>query len=274
MTGLRWALIATAVVTGAMTLAACGGGGGSKNKTPASGATQAAGQSGATSAPAKATAATGDSSSGDGGGGGSDALKAITRKFTASTFKGTYNITTTGGAADTIQNGTMLLYKDGDKRLRFELTAKQDGEDVHVVFIEKDGSQFLCFDAAGPIGALIGIEPGKGACVNSNSPDLNPASSIGSAFSDLESADLTVLEQSKRTVAGKQSECFRTKDNKTAQVETACFSSDGVLTYSKTEGDSGSEIEATEVSGSVSGSDFDPPYEVKDIPGLGGGSTP
>jgi hypothetical protein len=267
MIRFRSTLIAAAAVTGAITLAACGSGG-SKSKTPASGATQAAGQSGATSGPAKATAATSDS------GGGSDELKAITRKFTASTFKGTYKLSTSGTSPDTLQSGTMVLYKDGDKRLRFELTAKQDGQDVHVLYIEKDGAKYICFDDAGALGALIGAEAGKGVCVNSTSNDPNPASTIGGTFADLETADLTVLEQSKRTIAGKESGCYRTKDNKTGDIETVCFSNDGTLLYSKTEGDNASEMEATEVTGSVSGSDFDPPYEVKDIPGLGGGSTP
>jgi len=274
MIAFRSALIAAAAVTGALALAACSSGGGSsKDKTPASGATQAAGKSGATSAPAKATAATSDSGSGDSGS-GADKLRAITRKFTASTFKGTYNLTASGTSPDALQSGTMVLYKDGDKRVRFEMTAKQDGQDVHVLYIEKDGAKYICFDDAGVLGALIGVEAGKGACINSTSNDLNPASSIGGTFADLETADLTVLEQSKRTVAGKQGECYRTKDNKTGDIETACFSSDGALLYSKTEGDNASEMEATEMSGSVSGSDFDPPYEVKDVPGVGVGSTP
>jgi hypothetical protein len=284
MIGFRSTLIAAAVVTGAITLAACGGGSDNKGKTPASGATQAAGQSGATSAPAKTTAAA-TSASGSGGG-GSDALKAIGRKFAASTFKGTYNLTTSGARpltvdgtpaataeSDGIQSGKMVLYKDGDKRFRFELTAKQDGNDVHVVYIENGAATYLCFDDAGALGALIGIEPGKGICVNSNSSGANPASSIGSVFSDIETADVTLLETSKRTIAGHDTDCYRSKDNKTGQTDLTCFSSDGALLYSKTEGDNASEMEATEVSGSVKSADFDPPYEVKDVPGLGG-STP
>jgi hypothetical protein len=270
MIGLRSMLIAAAVA--AITLSACvSGGSGKKDKTPASGATQAAGQSGATSAPAKATAATTNAS---GSGGGSDALKAISRKFAASSFKGTYNLTTSGATSDTFQNGQMVIYKDGDALFRIDLTAKQDGKDVRVVIIEKGGGQILCFDDAGAFGALLGIETGKGVCVNNNSSDLGPASSIGSAFSDLETADLTVLEESKRTIAGNQSDCYRSKNDKTGQIETACFSSAGVPLYVKREGDDASEMEATEVSGSVKSSDFDPPYEVKDVPGLGDGSNP
>ncbi len=263
---IRTRFILTATV--ALTFAAAACGGGSKSSSTATpGAAQPSSQSGATSS-AGATA----TSAGGGSGGGSDEVKAVTKKFADATFKGTYKLTAapsvTGGGA--LENGQMVLYKQGGNRFRFDVTAVQDGKDLQIIFIETDSVSVFCLKDAGDFGAVFGVTAGQGLCFNSNTGGQNPVGSISQTFSDLENADVTVLEKSKRNIAGKDGTCFRAKDNKTAQISTECFASDGAILYAKTEGDDTSEIEATDISGSVKDSDFNPPYEVKDVPGLGG----
>jgi hypothetical protein len=165
----------------------------------------------------------------------------------------------------------MQMFKDGDKRFRFDITALEDGQEIALLFIENGDTSAFCLKDAGELGQLLGIEPGKGVCFKSDPNDPNnPAGSLSSTFADIENDDSTVLETSTRKVAGRDGKCFRLKDNKTEEISTPCFSSDGDLLYVQTEGADASEIEATDITNSVSGGDFDLPYEVRDFPGLGG----
>jgi hypothetical protein len=253
------------VVVAAAALIACNSGG---NSTSTGGASPAATASGATTTAATQEATGAGSNAGSGG--SSNELNALAKKFAAATFHATYKATSSG--SDAFANGQMVLIKDGDKRLRFEATVSQDGQDMQVIFIATDTVSAFCLKDAGQFGALLGIEPGKGVCFKSDPNDQNnPVGSISSLFSDLENMDVTVLDKSSRQVAGKDATCYKTRDNKTSDVSTDCFTKDGVLMYSQSEGSSGFEMEATDVSGSVSGSDFDLPYEVRDLPASSGG---
>lgn len=260
-------LIAFAVLAvGAAALLACKSG---SNGTSAGGASPAATKSGATTSAATQEATSASSNAGSSSG-SSDEINALAKKFAASTFHATYKATSSG--SDTFANGQMVLIKDGDKRLRFEATVSQGGQDMQVIFIATDAVSAFCLKDAGQLGALLGIEAGKGVCFKSDPNDKNnPVGSISSLFSDLENMDVTVLDKSSRQVAGKDATCYKTRDNKTSDVSTDCFTKDGVLMYSQSEGASGFEMEATDVSGSVSGSDFDLPYEVRDLPASSGG---
>jgi hypothetical protein len=62
----------------------------------------------------------------------SQEMKAITAKLSTVTFKGTYALTTSGSAG-LLSDGHLVLYKEGDKRIRYDVTGKQDGQ---LVFIE------------------------------------------------------------------------------------------------------------------------------------------
>lgn len=257
---LRWVTALGALTVGVAALSACGGGGsgGSDSST-----------SSAAGTPASNVTAAATQSSGSNGG-SSDELKAVAKKFAASTFRATYKATGTG--ADTFSGGHLVLYKDGEKRLRFDATVNEDGQDMEIIFIATETVSAFCLKDAGEVGALVGVQPGQGVCLNSNPDDKNnPVGSLSSLFSDIENIDVTMLEKSSRNVAGKEAACYKKRDNRTDDVSTDCFTKDGVLMYSQTEGSSAFEMEATDVSGSVSGSDFDLPYEVRDLPaGLGG----
>ncbi len=273
MRRLRWLVMPAAAVS-LLALAACGSGSGAKDKTatPGSGAAQsstttASGSGEATKAPGKTPEATKSSDGGSSGGNGE--WNDMKQKFLKSTFHANYKVT--GAGTEQFADGKMQMYKDGDKRFRFDITALQDGQELAIIVIESDDSSAFCLKDAGEFGQLLGIEAGKGVCFKSDPNDPNnPAGSLTSIFEDLEADDSTVLDTSTRKVAGRDGKCFRLKDNKTGEINTPCFSSDGNLLYVQTEGADASEIEATDITNSVSGGDFDLPYEVRDFPGLGG----
>src|SRR5439155_21129309 len=104
----------TALAAALLVVAGCGGGGGG-NKTPAADTTSS---SGAT----------------EPSGGGSEDVKEVARKFSNSTFTAKYRLS--GG--DPAGEGKMTLYKDGDKKLRFDVSETQDGKDVTVIFLQSE----------------------------------------------------------------------------------------------------------------------------------------
>jgi hypothetical protein len=157
-----------------------------------------------------------------------------------------------------------------------EVTTKQDGVDTTIIFIETSDLQAFCLKDAGELGALIGVEQGKGVCFKTSPTDQsNPVGSIRDSLKDFENANVSVIEKSNRTIAGQDGRCFKTKDNDTADVTTTCFAADGAMLYVKTEGDSASEIEARSINKNVNADDFKLPYEEKELPGgLGIDATP
>jgi hypothetical protein len=249
-------------------LAAACGGSSSSNKTPAA-TTPAGGTAAAGATPAATTAAT-SSSGGSGGGAVDPGLKAISQTFAKATFKGTYKLT---GAGDpqSLGDGTMVLYKDGSSRFRFDVTGTQDGQPVSLVLIEKDGVTVFCLKDAGGLGQVLGVPAGEGACfkTDASDPSSNPAASLSQSLTDLESGDVTMVSKSTRSIAGRSATCYVTKSAANKSNDEECFSDDGVVLYSKG-GDDGSAIEATDISGSVVETDFDPPYSVHDLPMTGG----
>ncbi len=270
----------------AVALGACGGGTRSKDKTATAvgsspaGVTSTAGvpTGSATKGTAAATASSSTTAaataSESGNGGNPDDVKAAARKFAASTFKGTYKLSGTG--ADLFSDGQLVLEKQGKDKFRFDVTAKQNGQDSAIIFIETPDASSFCLKDAGEFGALFGIENGQGVCFKSDPSDTsNPLGGISESLTALENSNVTVLDTSKKTVAGKDGTCYRTKDNDTSEITTTCFSNDGIVLYANTEGDNASTIEAQSISTDVKSDDFNLPYEVRDLPGSdpGTGST-
>jgi hypothetical protein len=196
-------------------------------------------------------------------------VRAKATKFSRATFKATYVITgpQTGGV-----NGSMLtLYKDGDKKFRFDITGTEDGKDVAIISIEAPGVSALCLKNAGDFGALFGIEGDEGVCLKSDPQESGDAGGgLETVLKGLENADVTVLEKSTRTAAGLTGTCYRAQDNGTSQINTTCYTDDGLIIYREDEGDEPSVMEAQTISRTVSADDFNLPYDVKDLPGLDG----
>jgi len=194
----------------------------------------------------------------------------MAQKFADVTFKGTYKLT---GASDpqSLGDGTLVMYKQGTSRFRFDITGTQDGKPVSLVVIDKDGVTVFCLKDAGDLGQVLGVGAGEGACfkTDASDPTSNPAASLSQSLSDFENGNVTVISKNTRSISGRDATCFVTKSPDVKNNEEVCFSSDGVVLYSKS-GDDGAEIEATDVSGSVSDADFDAPYGVHDLPTAGG----
>ena len=202
-------------------------------------------------------------------------LKEITDKFSANSFKADYKLTSSGDSSPL--DGTMTLYKNGSDKFRFDVKSTQDGQPVSIVLIETSDVSAFCLDNAGDLAALLDVQDGQGVCFK-NDP-TNGAGSIkdlASTFKELSSTDTEVLEKSTRTIIGQQTQCYRYRNTQTGDTSNTCFSTDGVPLYDKT--DSGSDsttVEATAVTATVNGSDFNLPYVVKDFPNLGDStSTP
>jgi hypothetical protein len=233
---VRWSAVAGVVAAGAVIFSACGGSGiASKTAAPSSG--------------------------------GAGELSDAAAMFAKSTFQARYTATSSS-TTDGLAGGQVLLLKDGDKRLRFEASVAQDGQTMDIIFISTERASGFCLKDAGELGGLLGVEPGKGVCFKASPNDPNnPAADINSLFQDLETTNVTLLDTSSRTIAGQDTTCYRTKDNDSGETDTACLTKDGVLMAVSREGTDAFSMEAADVSRSVSASDFEFPYEVRDLPG-------
>lgn len=270
----RWFALAAVLMAGSLALAACGGSSKKTDKTPTAAAEKAAGDATPAAGKTATSGKTAEATTSSDSAGGDSEVKAIGKKFAQSTFNATYQITDSG--AGQFSDGKLTLFKDGDTKFRFDLTATQDGKEMAIVFIEAGDVSAFCLKDAAELGALLGIEAGKGVCFKTGANDAsNPVGSLRDSLKDFEKADVTVIEKSSKKVAGQDGQCFKTKDNATSEISTTCFNKDGVILYVNTEGDNASVIEAQTVSKSVSADDFTLPYEERELPGgLGGDSTP
>ncbi len=97
--------------------------------------------------------------------------------------------------------------------------------------------------------------------------DLDPLFDIpGEIAQDVENVGL--VDSSQRTIAGVDATCFTVSSALVGLGEgEICFSDDGLLLFlrSETNGDT-SVFEATSVSTDVTDADFEPPYEIFELP--------
>lgn len=253
----RWWIPAAALAAVVLTVGCSSGS--SKDKTPTSAASNGSS--------AQSTAAATSSSGNKSGGGNVPDVKDITQKFAKATFQASYKVT--GSGAD--GGGEMQLFKQGADRFRFDITATQNGQPMSIIFIQKDGTSAFCLKDAGELAPFLGVDAGSGVCFKSNADDPNnPVGNLSTTFSDIENADVTVLDTSTRKVAGRDASCYHAKDNSTGEISTICFGDGGEMLYVETEGTDANTIEATDVKSSVDSSSFELPYEVKDFPGFSG----
>lgn len=232
MTTMRCVWAAGFVVAAAALFAACGGDGGG-NET----ATAPAGEPGASSE-----------------------LVALAERFAASSFRGEYTVTGLADSAE-FQDARLVIYKDGADKVRFDLSATQDGEPTELLFFETAEMSAFCLRNAGEFGLLLGINEGDGVCFNDEAG--GGAGDYSEIIQDIEQGDGEILERSQRQIAGQQADCYQVSDAQ-GSISDVCFSAEGYL-LATTEAD-GSGLEATSVSGSVSEGDFTLPYEVREFP--------
>jgi hypothetical protein len=259
VTRFRALLTVVVLLAGLLLAVACGGddddtnGGGAG--APTAGATTDGGDAGD------------DGTDGDGAPSGDTAdLLDVAQEFTDASFRGEYKLTAPPG--NDLADGTLVIYKSGADRLRFDLTAEQEGETVEVILLETPQASVFCLKNAGEFGLLLGVPEGEGVCFNDDPTAGEGAGDFSDIIEEIESGDWEVVDRSEREIAGEDADCYQTR-SPDGQESNVCFSDDAYL-LATTEPD-GSGLEATSVSGDVDDSDFDTPYEVRELPDIGGG---
>ena len=233
-------------------LAACGSDSGG-DKTPNAGETPASGET--------PTDGNGDGGDGGGDGGGDQGLQDLERLASEATgdFTGnvTYKYTTEAGGQTTEQEWTMIQRPPSDSR--FEIATTEGGLESRTIVINTAEKAYLCTSAAG-----------SGTCFESDQTDQytslfdpifdTPQSIVGGIDT------LGIVDESEREIGGLSANCFF-YSMAGAESET-CFSDEGLLLYLHT-GVAGSSFtfEATSATTDVSDADFEPPYEVTQLPG-------
>lgn len=259
-------LVAIFLVATLALAAACGGGdddtGGDDEATPTDDAGDGGDQETPTDGGDEETPEATDEGDGDGGD-AAGSLADFAEEYQA--FEGKVTYTLTGFGGDTDSPTSMSIYQLGSSsRVDYETS------DGLTSFIDNPDGSFIC---------------SEGECLKypAGSDSINPAA----AFTSFLSADYIEesygdllgdidLDESSETIAGIDATCFSYSgdiDDTTAGDESGqvCFSDDGLLLRLQFEGaeDSGG-YEATEASGDVSDSDFEPPFPVTDLSDLYG----
>ncbi len=197
---------------------------------------------------------------GDGGGdGGLQDLERLASEAAGDfTGKITYGITTEAGGQTTEQEWT-LAQRPPDSR--FEIVSNEGGQESRTIVIQTAEKSYVCTSAGG-----------SEVCLESDQTDQY-TSLFDQIFSVPQSiasgiGDVGLVDESAREIGGVDANCF--------SVDTAalgggaseiCFSDEGLLLYLRGESAGSSfTYEAKSASTDVSDADFEPPYEIIEIP--------
>jgi len=228
-------------------LAACGSDSGD-GKTPKAGETPASGE----------TPTDGGDGGGDGNGGDSglsDLERLASEASGDFTGKITYEITTESSGQTTVQEWT-LAQRPPDSR--FEIVSNEGGEESRTIVIQTAEKSYVCTSAGGSEVCFVSDQTDQ--YTGLFDPIFDAPQSI---VQDIDTLGLG--DQSERDIAGLHANCF-SYSLAGAESET-CFSDEGLMLYLHT-GSAGSSFtyEAKSASTDVSDADFEPPYEVVEIP--------
>jgi hypothetical protein len=199
---------------------------------------------------------------GGGGGGGDDSLQELATLAGEAgegvIAKVTYRITTeTDG--ETFEGEWVLVQRPPDSR--FEIAGTEDGEEGRTIIITTGGKSYLCLSG--------GVEETCFAAedVEAQLAPLDPLFNIPREIAE-GVEDVGLVDSSQRTIAGVDATCFTVSSALAGLGEgEVCFSDDGLLLYMRGESDGESFIfEATSVSTDVTDADFEPPYEIFELP--------
>jgi hypothetical protein len=201
--------------------------------------------------------------SGDNGGAGSteDQFREAVRKFPDATYRAEYQVA--GPELAEFGDARVTFYKDGSDRLRIDVASEQDGQQYQVILIQDGDESAFCTSGGGPLADVFG-GLGDGACFRRDPTGGAAFGGIADEFEGFDSDDLDASDFTSEQIAGEDAYCARvTASDRTSN---ACFSGDGVMLSVESEG---SGLRAVSVSDDVGGGDFELPYDVQDIPGLG-----
>ncbi len=180
------------------------------------------------------------------------------------TAKVTYRITSEA-AGETLEAEWVLVQRPPDSRI--EIVSEEGGEETRAIFISTGGKYYVCTSGGGEESCLAT----EAEAAEAGTAALDPLFQIPQELAqDGEGVD--VVGTSERSIAGVDATCF-TVSGALADVGEGegevCFSDDGLLLYlsGETAGETFT-FEATSVSTDVTDADFEPPYEILELPGL------
>ncbi len=253
---LKFFAVLLAVGLLAFAAVACNGGG-NGDETPQAGETPAVGDGDG------GDSDSGESDTGDSDTGALDDLESLAAAAAEGVIaKVTYRITTEGGG-ETFEGEWVLVQRPPDSRI--EISGTGGGEEFRTIIINAGGSSYLCFAAGGEESCLATGEEEAGA----EAAPLDLLFDIPSEIADgVEGVDIG--DTSQRTIAGVHATCFTVSSTLASLGEgEICFSDGGLLLYLQSEVDgSSSTFEATSVSTDVTDADFEPPYDILELPGF------
>ena len=148
---------------------------------------------------------------------------------------------------------------------RFEFTSTEGGQESRFIIITAGGKSYMCTSTAGQESCLAT----EAEEAEAQTAPLDALFSIPQELAeDTEGVDIT--DTSQRKIAGVDATCFTVTSTLVDLGEgETCFSDEGLLLYVRSEATGTStEFEATSVSTDVTDADFEPPYEIVELPDL------
>ncbi len=243
---LKFFAVLLAVGLLAFAVVACNGGG-NGDETPQAGETSVVGD--------------GDGDGGDGDGEGLSDLGSLAAAAAEGVIaKVTYRITTEGGG-ETFEGEWVVVQRPPDSRI--EISSTEGGEEVRIIIINAGGKSYLCFVVVGEGSCLVTAEEEAEAQAASLDLLFDIPREIAEGAEGVDIGDT-----SQRSIAGLDAICFTIGGGLAELGEgEICFSDRGLLLYLQSEVDgSSSTFEATSVSTDVTDADFEPPYDILELP--------
>ena len=245
--GMKGLVVVAALALLVALLAACGsdskdGKTPTSNKTPTSSATPSDG---------------GGDGGGDGDGGVKDLADLASMAAEGMTAKLTYAYTTESNGQTTEVEWTIVQRPPHDSR--FEIVDTTGGTESRTIVISTADKSYSC-------SSIIG------SCFDITDETQDQTAAFGDflGFAQTVSDDISGLgavDKSEREIAGMHANCFSADAAVLGGASEFCFSDEGLVLYRKYEA-AGSSLtwEAKSASTDVSDADFEPPYDIIDIP--------
>ena len=231
-------------------LAACGsdskdGKTPTSNKTPASSATPSDG---------------GGDGGGDGDGGVKDLADLASKAAEGMTAKLTYAYTTESNGQTTEVEWTIVQRPPHDSR--FEIVDTTGGTESRTIVISTADKSYICISAGSSENCLESTSDETSAQTAPFAPLFELPQAVAGDISGLGAVD-----KSEREIAGMHANCFSADAAVLGGASEFCFSDEGLVLYRKYEA-AGSSLtwEAKSASTDVSDADFEPHYDIIDIP--------
>ncbi|MDP2675527.1 MAG: hypothetical protein Q8Q00_11590 [Dehalococcoidia bacterium] len=197
---------------------------------------------------------------GGGDGGVQDLADLASQAAEGLTAKVTYQYTTeTNG--QTTEAEWVMVQRPPDSR--FEIVSTNGGLESRTILIQTEDKSYICISASGSETCLESTTDETQGQAAPFAGLLGFAQTVADDISGLGAVD-----KSEREIAGVHANCFSADAAVLGGASEFCFSDEGLLLFLKTEAAAGSSFtwEAKSASTDVTDADFEPPYEISDLP--------